>query len=93
MRTQWVNDITGTDYDDYDEAREAVLQFMGYTDTLKNTLIEYINNHGESKVLNGLAIPELGQQICEEVFQTAEEHFLSDYLVEVEIEDEENENV
>ena len=46
MRTQWVNDITGTYYDDYDEAREAVLKFMGYTDTLKNTLIEYINNHG-----------------------------------------------
>jgi hypothetical protein len=93
MKTQWVNDITGTYYDDYDEAREAVLKFMGYTDTLKNTLIEYINNHGESKVLNGLAIPEFGQQICEEVFQMAEEHFLSDYLVEIETEDEEDENV
>lgn len=93
MKTVWVNDITGTYYDDYDEAREAVLKFMGYTDTLKNTLIEYINTHGESKVLNGLAIPELGQQICEEVFQTAEEHFLSDYLVEIETEDEEDENI
>lgn len=93
MKTQWVNDITGTSYDDYDEAREAVLKFMGYTDTLKNTLIEYINNHGESKVLNGLSISEIGQQICEEVFQTAEERFLSDYLVEIEMEDEEDENV
>lgn len=93
MKTVWINDITGTDYNDYDEAREAVLKFMGYTDTLKNTLIEYINIHGESKVLNGLAIPELGQQICEEVFQMAEEHFLSDYLVEIETEDEEDENV
>ena len=93
MITKWVNDITGTYYDDYDEARDAVLQFMGYTDTLKNTLIEYINNHSESKVLNGLITPEIGQQIYEEVFQTAEENFLSDYLVEVETEDEEDENI
>lgn len=93
MITKWINDITGTYYDDYDEAREAVLKFMGYTDTLKNTLIEYINTHGESKVLNGLITPEIGQQIYEEVFQTAEENFLSDYLVEVETEDEEDENI
>lgn len=93
MKTKWVNDITGTHYDNYDEAREATLKFMGYTDTLKETLIAYIDQHGPSKVLGGLTFSEIGQPMCEEIFQMAEEHFLSNCLIEVEVEDEENENV
>ena len=93
MKTQWVNDITGTYYNDYDEAREAVLKFMGYTDTLKETLISYIDQHGPSKVLGGLTLQEIGQPMCEEIFQMAEERFLSNWLVEIEVEDEEDENV
>lgn len=95
MKTQWVNDITGTYYDDYDEAREATLKFMGYTDILKETLISYIDQHGPSKVLSGLTLSEVGRPMCEEIFQMAEEQFLSNYLVEIEIneEDEDNESI
>lgn len=91
MKTQWVNDFTGVYYDDYDKGREDTLELMDYTDIIEETLVEYINQHGPSKVLSGLTNPEIGQPMCEEIFHMAEERFLSDWLIEVEVEDDEDE--
>ena len=92
MTTEWINDINGISYKDYDEARESVLQYMDYTDDMKETLRQYTKLHGINHILRGLTDSTIGQQIHDELLEMATEQFLSDYLVEIEVEEEDEEN-
>lgn len=92
MTTEWVNDFNGISYKNYDEACESVLQYMDYNDDMGEILRQYIELRGIRYILQGLTDSKIGQQIHDELLEMATEQFLSDFLVEVEVEEEDEEN-
>lgn len=93
MKTVWIDDITHAEYDDYEEAREAVLEHLD-TDDYRDALDEIISEHGISELLKGLIHPNIGARLYDEIIDAAERIVLTNFLVEVEDdeEDEEDEN-
>lgn len=93
MKTVWIDDITHAEYDDYEEAREAVLEHLD-TDDYRDALDEVISEHGISELLKGLIHPNIGARLYDEIIDAAERIVLTNFLVEVEDdeEDEEDEN-
>ena len=93
MKTVWIDDITHAEYDDYEEAREAVLEHLD-TDDYHDALNEVISEHGISELLKGLIHPNIGARLYDEIIDAAEQIVLTNFLVEVEDdeEDEEDEN-
>ena len=90
----YVNEFTGIYYDadDYEAARESVLEYMDDED-LRNVLYEYVSKHTQ-KLIEGLTTTK-GEALYYEILAEAERRFLSEFLVEVydeEEEDETNEN-
>lgn len=87
----YVNDFTGMYYDNYDEARESVLEYMDDED-IRNVLYDYVSEHTK-KLIEGLMTAK-GEALYYEILTKAEDRFLSEFLVEVEDdeEDEEDEN-
>lgn len=92
MKTVWIDEITHIEYDDYDEARDAVLEHMD-TDDYRDALEEVISEYGISELLKGFIHPNIGAYLYEEIMDTAERIALSNFLVEDEIEEEEDENI
>lgn len=93
MKTIWIDDITGFEYDNYDEACDAVLEYLD-TDDYRDALEEVISEYGISELLKGLIHPDIGARLYEEIMDTAERIVLSKFLVEDEVEeDEKNENI
>ena len=92
MTTEWVNDFNGISYKNYDEARESVLQYMDYNDNMGEVLRQYIELRGIRYLLQGLTDSKIGQKIHDELLEMATEQFLSDFLVEIEVEEEDEEN-
>lgn len=93
MKTIWIDAVTDTEYDDYDEACDAVLQYLD-TDDCRDALEEVISEYGISELLKGLIHPDIGARLYEEITSTAERIVLSKFLVEDEVEeDEKNENI
>lgn len=90
MKTVWINEITHIEYDDYDEARDAVLEHMD-TDDYREALEEVISEYGIDELLKGLIHPNIGARLYEEIINAAERIMLNSFLVEDEYEeDEEN---
>jgi hypothetical protein len=93
MKTIWIDDTTGFEYDDYDKACDAVLEYLN-TDDYRDALEEVISEYGISELLKGLIHPDIGAHLYQEIMDTAERIVLSKFLVEDEIEeDEKNENI
>ena len=92
MKTVWINEVTHIEYNDYDKACNAVLEYLD-TDDYRNALEEVISEHGINELLKGFIHPNIGVRLYEEIMDAAERIVLSNFLVEVEEEeDEENEN-
>ena len=93
MKTVWIDEITHIEYDDYDEACDAVLEHLD-TDDYRDALEEVISEYGISELLKGLIYPDVGAHLYEEIMNAAERIVLSNFLVEEEYEeDEENESI
>mgnify|MGYP003400584759 CR=1 FL=1 len=92
MKTVWIDEVTHIEYDDYDEARDAVLEHLD-TDDYRDALEEVISEHGINELLKGFIHPSIGAHLYEEIMNTAERIVLNNFLVEDEEEDEEDENV
>lgn len=93
MKTVWIDEVTHVEYNDYDEARDAVLEHLD-TDDYRDALEEVISEYGISELLKGFINPSIGAHLYEEIMDTAERIVLSNFLVESEYEeDEENENI
>lgn len=88
MKTVWINEITHIEYDNYDEAREAVLEHID-TDDYRDALEEVISEYGISELLKGLIHPNIGAHLYDEIMDAAERIVLTNFLVEDEIEEEE----
>lgn len=82
----YVNGFTDIHYDDYETARESVLEYMDDED-LRNVLYEYVSEHTQ-KLIEGL-ITATGEALYYEILEEAENRFLSEFLIEVEDEEEE----
>lgn len=94
MKTVWSDEITHAKYDNYEEARDAVLEHLD-TDDYYDALEEVLSEHGISELLKGLIHPDIGAHLYEEIMDAAERIVLSNFLVEYdedEEEDEEDEN-
>lgn len=93
MKTVWIDEITHIEYDDYDEARDAVLEHLD-TDDYYDALEEVISEHGISELLKGFTNPSIGAHLYEEIMDAAVRIVLNNFLVESEEEeDEESENI
>ena len=88
MKTIWIDDTTGFQYDNYDEACDAVLEYLD-TDDYRDALEEVISEYGISELLKGLIHPNIGTYLYEEITSTAERIVLSKFLIEDEVEDKE----
>lgn len=88
MKTVWIDDVTHIEYDDYDEARDAVLEHLD-TDDYRDALEEIISEYGVSELLKGLIHPNIGAHLYEEIMDAAERIVLSAFLIEDEIEEDE----
>ena len=93
MKTIWIDTITDITYNDYDEARDAVLEHLD-TDDYRDALEEVIAEYGISELLKGLIHPNIGAHLYDEITNAAERIVLNNFLVEdEEEEDEKNENI
>ena len=77
---QWANDFNGEYFDDYDEARESVLEYLKYIDD------DYIwkiikESHTPNEILKGLVDFKTGETLAEQIMNEITERFLSDYLI------------
>ena len=84
----YVNGFTEIHYDDYETARESVLEYMD-DEEIRDVLYDYISEHTK-ELLEGL-LTATGEALYYEILAEAENHFLSEYLIEVEDEEEEDE--
>lgn len=85
----YVNGFTETYYNDYDEARESVLEYMDDED-IRNVLYSYVSEHTK-ELIEGLMTAK-GEALYYEILQEAENRFLSEFLVEVEDDEEDEED-
>lgn len=92
MKTVWIDDVTGIKYDNYDEAREAVLGYLD-TDDYRDALAEVKYVYGIGELLKGFIHPDIGAHLYAEIMDTAERMVLDRYLIEMEVEDEEDEKI
>lgn len=92
MKTVWIDEVTHIEYDDYDEARDAVLKHLDIDD-YRDALEAVISEHGISELLKGFINPSIGARLYEEIMDAAERIVLNNFLVEDEVEEEENENI
>lgn len=77
---QWANSFDGEYFDDYDEARESVLENLKYIDD------DYIwkiikESYNPNEILKGLVDIKTGETLAEQIMNEITEHFLSDYLI------------
>lgn len=86
-KTVWIDEITHMEYDNYDDARDAVLEHLD-TDDYCEALEKVISEYGVSELLKGFIYPNIGARFYEEIMNTAEQIVLNNFLVE----DEEEEN-
>lgn len=92
MKTVWIDAVTHVEYDDYERARDAVLEHLD-TDDYRDALEEVISEYGIAELLKGFIHPDIGANFYEEITNAAERIILESCLVEDEDEeDEENEN-
>lgn len=87
---KWANDFDGEYFDDYEEARESVLENLKYIDD------DYIwkiikENHSPDEILKGLVDPKIGVALAEQIMDELENRFLSDYLVLIDDDEDEGE--
>lgn len=87
MKTIWIDDATGFEYDDYDKACDAVLEYLN-TDDYRDALEEVISEYGISELLKGFIHPDIGAHLYQEIMDTAERIVLSKFLVEDEVEED-----
>ena len=85
----YVNGFTEIYYDDYDEARDSVLEYMDDED-IRDVLYDYVSEHTK-ELLEGLLTPA-GEALYYEILEEAENRFLSEFLVEVEDDEEDEED-
>lgn len=88
MKTIWIDAVTDIEYDDYYEARDAVLEYLD-TDDYRDALEEVISEYGISELLKGFIHPDIGVHLYEEIMGTAERIVLSKFLIEDEVEEDE----
>lgn len=88
MKTIWIDDTTGFEYDNYDEACDAVLEYLD-TDDYRDALEEVISEYGINELLKGLIHPNIGAHLYQEIMDIAERIVLSNFLVEDEVEENE----
>ena len=87
MKTVWIDEITHAKYDDYEEARDAVLEHLD-TDDYYDALEEVLSEHGISELLKGLIHPNIGARLYDEIMEAAERIILTNFLVECDDEEE-----
>lgn len=90
MKTVWIDAVTHIKYDDYDQARDAVLEHLD-TDDYRDALEEVISEYGINELLKGFIHSDIGANLYEEVMDAAERIMLENFLVEDEDEEEEDE--
>lgn len=87
MKTLWVNDITGINYDDYDEAVESVLESARYIEA--DIIREIFEEYNPDEILHAMIDLEKGTHLYEKIMEEVNHRILSNYLIESEIPDEE----
>ena len=92
MKTVWIDAVTHIKYDDYEQARDAVLEHMD-TDDYRDALEEVISEYGIAELLKGFIHPDIGANLYEEIMDAAERIMLENFLIEDEEEDEEDESI
>lgn len=87
MKTVWVNEFTGTYYNDYDEAVENVLEDARYIegDIIRKVLEEY----SPHEIIDAMGNSKKGSYLYDEIMDEVVRRILSNYLIEREIPDEE----
>lgn len=95
MKTVWVDTVTNITYNDYNEARDAVLEHLD-TDDYRDALEEVISEYGISELLKGLIYPNIGVSLYDKIMNAAEQIVLNNFLIEdyeADEKDEEDENI
>ena len=87
MKTIWIDTVTNITYNDYDEARDAVLEHLD-TDDYRDALEEVIAEYGIGELLKGFIHPDIGAHFYDEIMNAAERIVLNNFLVEDEEEEE-----
>lgn len=90
MKTIWIDAVTHIEYDDYDEACDAVLEHMD-TDDCREALDEVISEYGIAELLKGFIHPDIGAHFYEKIIDAAKQIVLDNFLVEDEEEEDEEE--
>ena len=88
MKTIWINDITGVDYDDYDEAVDNVLEYAQYIE--EDIIWEVINEQSPHEILHAMLNLEKGSCLYAKIMTEVNQRILSEYLIEKEVPDEED---
>ena len=89
MKTVWVSDITGTYYDDYDEAVDNVLEDTQYIEA--DIIREVFEEYDPYEILKAMIDLKKGSRLYDEIMDEVVRRILSNYLIEKEIPDEEDE--
>jgi hypothetical protein len=87
MKTVWIDAVTHIEYDDYEQARDAVMEHVD-TDDYRDALEEVISEYGIAELLKGFIHPDIGARFYEEIMNSAERIVLENFLVEDEEEEE-----
>lgn len=87
MKTLWVNDLTGINYDDYDEAVENVLEDARYIEG--DIIREVLKEHSPHEILSAMVDLNKGGRLYDEIMDEVVRRILSNYLIESEVPDEE----
>jgi hypothetical protein len=87
MKTLWVNELTGINYDDYDEAVENVLEDARYIE--EDIIREVLEEHSPHDIISAMANPEKGSCLYDEIMSEVVCRVLSNYLIESEVPDKE----
>lgn len=87
---QWENGLSGECFDDYEEARESVLEYLRYEED--DYIWEVIKEACyPSEILKGLVEAKTGEDLAERIMNELEDRFLSDYLILIDEDEDEGE--
>lgn len=87
LKTLWINELTGTNYDDYDEAVESVLENARYIES--DIIREVFEEYNPNEILHAMIDLERGTHLYEKITEEVNNRILSNYLIESEVPDEE----
>lgn len=87
MKTIWTNELTGTNYSDYDEATNSVLEYARYIEG--DIIREVLEKYTPHEILDAMGDLVKGANLYDEIMEEVTRRILSEYLIESEVPDEE----